>query len=71
MEPWPNASPPPLTRQHPAERNPPGKIASWLAMGETTKKAAKRFRVSPGRISQLRRELQQDWDDFQGGPAFA
>ena len=42
-----------------------------LATGETTKKAAKRFRVTPGRISQLRRELQQNWQDFQGEFAFA
>ena len=47
------------------------RIAETLAKGETTKTTAKRFRVSPGRISQLRRELQQDWDDFQGEPAFA
>jgi len=47
------------------------RIAEALATGETTKKAAKRFRVSPGRISQLRRELQQNWQDFQGEFAFA
>jgi hypothetical protein len=37
------------------------RIAETLATGETTKKAAKRFRVSPGRISQLRRELNENW----------
>jgi hypothetical protein len=47
------------------------RIAETLAKGETTKTTAKRFHVSPGRISQLRRELQQNWQDFQGGPAFA
>ena len=47
------------------------RIAETLATGETTKKAAKRFRVTPGRISQLRRELQQNWQDFQGESAFA
>ena len=47
------------------------RIAETLATGETTKKAAKRFHVSPGRISQLRRELNQNWQDFQGGAAFA
>jgi hypothetical protein len=47
------------------------RIAETLAKGETTKKAAKRFRVSQGRISQLRRELEQNWDDFQGGFSFA
>lgn len=41
-------------------------VAETLATGETTKKAARTFRVSPGRISQLRRELQQNWQDFQG-----
>jgi len=45
------------------------RIAETLATGETTTKAAKRFRVSPGRISQLRRELQQNWRDFQGDVA--
>ena len=44
-------------------------IAETLAAGETTKKAAKQFRVSPGRISQVRRELRQNWDDFQGEAA--
>ncbi len=47
------------------------RIAALLATGETTKRTARRFHVSPGRISQMRRELQQAWQDFQGGPAFA
>jgi len=47
------------------------RIAETLAKGETTKKTAKRFHVSQGRISQLRRELQQNWDDFQGDVSFA
>jgi len=47
------------------------RIAETLASGETTKKAARKFRVSPGRISQLRRELQQHWQDFQGQLSFA
>lgn len=52
-------------------RLPKGKrrIAETLATGETTKNAAKRFRVSPGRISQLRGEFQQNWRDFQGDVA--
>lgn len=33
-------------------------IADALAMGEATEDAAKRFQVSPGRISQIRRELE-------------
>ena len=42
------------------------KIALTLAAGETTAEAAKQFGVSPSRISQVRRELQQSWDDFVG-----
>jgi hypothetical protein len=42
------------------------KIATTLAMGETTGEAAKLFRVSQGRISQLRRELRDSWRQFQG-----
>jgi hypothetical protein len=44
-------------------------IAETLATGETTKNAAKRFHVTSGRISQMRRELQQDWREFQGEAA--
>ncbi len=42
------------------------KIAKFLANGETTAAAAKRFRVSKGRISQIRKELFLDWHRFQG-----
>jgi len=42
------------------------KIATFLAGGETTTAAAKRFRVSPGRISQLRQQLLHAWQRFQG-----
>lgn len=45
------------------------RVAQVLATGETTKKTARKFHLSPGRISQLRRELQDDWRDFQGEPA--
>jgi hypothetical protein len=41
------------------------RIAETLATGETTKKVAKRFCVSAGRISQLRRELKDAWEAFQ------
>ena len=41
-------------------------IATTLATGETTKETAKRFNVSSGRISQLRRELKTSWQAFQG-----
>ena len=42
------------------------RIAETLAKGETTSVAAAKFRVSLGRISQLRRELQGDWGRFHG-----
>ncbi len=42
------------------------RIATTLATGETTKRVARRFRVSPGRISQIRRELKDSWEGFQG-----
>jgi hypothetical protein len=47
------------------------RIAQTLATGETTKGTARKFRVSPGRISQTRRELEQAWQDFQRGLALA
>jgi len=42
------------------------KIATFLARGETTTAAARRFRLSPGRISQHRKELFHAWNRFQG-----
>jgi hypothetical protein len=42
------------------------KIASFLARGESTTAAAKRFRVSQSRISQVRGELFLAWRRFQG-----
>jgi hypothetical protein len=50
------------------------RIAKVLASGETTGAAAKKFRVSAGRISQIRQELHQSWRRFVGespGPAMA
>lgn len=44
------------------------RVATVLAKGESTKRAARRFHVSPGRISQLRRELQQSWESLQAEP---
>ncbi|MBC8873587.1 MAG: hypothetical protein H8E44_29470 [Planctomycetes bacterium] len=41
------------------------KVAETLALGETTKKAARKHGVSPGRISQMRRELMGNWQAFQ------
>lgn len=40
------------------------RIASTLATGESTQVAARKFRVTAGRISQLRRELQEAWEAF-------
>ena len=42
------------------------RIANLLATGESTAVAAMKFRVSPGRISQIRRELERSWRTFQG-----
>ncbi len=41
-------------------------IAKTLALGESTKSAAKLFGISPARISQLRRELKESWERLQG-----
>ena len=42
------------------------RIAETLSIGETTGNAARKFRVSPGRVSQLRRELKDSWEQFVG-----
>lgn len=42
------------------------RIAATLATGESTKRTARRFHVSPVRISQLRRELHESWLSLQG-----
>ena len=45
------------------------KVALRLAAGDTTSEVASHFRLSRGRISQLRNELQQDWgrqETYQG-----
>jgi len=50
------------------------RVAKFLAAGQTTKAAASKFKVSQGRISQLRRELASNWQRFIGddpGPATA
>ena len=44
------------------------RIAETLAVGETTTCTARKFHVSPGRISQLRRQLFDAWQAFQGEP---
>lgn len=40
------------------------RIAQTLATGETTGNVARRFNISPSRISQLRRELLESWSQF-------
>jgi DNA-directed RNA polymerase specialized sigma subunit len=42
------------------------RIAEVLAVGERTQNVAKRFKVSAGRVSQLRRELAESWRAFVG-----
>jgi DNA-directed RNA polymerase specialized sigma24 family protein len=39
-------------------------IAENMMMGETTQELSRRHRLSPGRISQLRRHLLKDWRAF-------
>ena len=46
-------------------------IAILLAQGYSTSDVAGRFGLSPGRISQLRRQLHDSWQSFQGEPATA
>lgn len=45
---------------------PRSRIAQTLATGESTQETARRFNLTPGRVSQLRRELETDWREFQG-----
>lgn len=42
------------------------RIAKVLATGESTGTVARKFKLSSGRISQLRRELKTSWETFQG-----
>ena len=41
------------------------KIATFLSRGETTTAASKKFRLSQGRVSQIRRQLYDAWHRFQ------
>jgi hypothetical protein len=41
-------------------------ITERLATGESTNGVARQFKVSPGRISQIRRRLQHAWAKFHG-----
>lgn len=42
------------------------RIAESLAQGHRTQDVARRFNVSPGRISQMREEFRRSWNDFHG-----
>ncbi len=42
------------------------RITELLATGESTGRVAKRFRLSAGRVSQLRKELCESWPSFPG-----
>lgn len=46
-------------------------VARKLARGETTGAVARMCGLSAGRVSQLRRELAESWDSFQGESAAA
>jgi hypothetical protein len=46
-------------------------IARDLAFGFSTSEVAKKYGVTAGRISQLRRILESSWTDFQGENALA
>jgi hypothetical protein len=41
------------------------KVAEHLSLGESTHSTARIFNLSPGRISQIRRRLEQSWHSFQ------
>ena len=43
------------------------RMAKVLATGESTGQAARKFAVSPSRISQVRRELKRSWKSYQAG----
>ncbi len=42
------------------------RIAEALSLGHTTADVAKRFRISPARVSQLRAEFHNSWREFHG-----
>jgi len=42
------------------------RIAKTLALGASTSEVARQYRLSAGRVSQLRRWLRQHWERFQG-----
>lgn len=44
------------------------RLMDALAMGHRTKDVAEKFRMSEGRVSQLRRDFMQDWEHYCGDP---
>jgi hypothetical protein len=42
------------------------RLAAFLGQGYSGKEAARRFRLSPGRVSQLRKRWRREWLIFQG-----
>ena len=44
-------------------------LAEDLGMGERTGDVAKTYAVSPSRVSQLRRHLQDSWEEFTADPS--
>lgn len=45
-------------------------IAESLAAGNLTHEVARQFRLSAGRVSQMRRDLEMNWREFQGDPSW-
>ena len=45
------------------------RMIAAMAQNERTKDISRKFEVSPGRISQMRREFHDNWRRFQEGPA--
>lgn len=45
-------------------------IAESLAAGNLTNDVARQFRLSAGRVSQLRRDFEMSWREFQGEPSW-
>lgn len=43
------------------------RIAQYLSLGHRTADASRKFKVSAGRVSQIRKELSRSWGDYTGG----
>jgi hypothetical protein len=50
-----------------AQTNRNRQIAETLALGYSTSEVAGKFNLSPARVSQIRRELYDSWNEFTGG----